>query len=47
MFPLSCACVCALTSCETSAHKKTRSAHKCSLQKCFFTLFHTCRSKYR
>ena len=39
MFPLSCARVCMHIGCETSAHKKTRSAHKshkCSLQKCVF-----------
>jgi len=33
MFPLSCART--LTGRETCEHKKTWSAHKCSLQKCF------------
>jgi len=32
---------CAHTGCETSAHKKTWSAHKCSLQKCVLHIFHT------
>jgi len=40
MFPLSCARVRTLTSCEMSAHKKTWSAHKC-----FLHMFHTHRSK--
>src|SRR6218665_879372 len=35
MFPLSCARACTHTGHETSAHKKTWSAHKCSLQRCF------------
>ena len=35
MFPLSCARVHAHTDHETSAHKETWSAHKCSFQKCF------------
>jgi len=30
MFPLNCAQVCAHTGRETSAHKKTWSAHKCA-----------------
>src|SRR6218665_2167971 len=41
MFPLSCACERACTGPETSAHKKTWSAHKCSLQKCGLHIFHT------
>ena len=47
MFPLSCAHVRTHTSRETSAHKKTWSTHKRSLQKCFLHIFHTRRSKYR
>jgi len=39
MFPLSCARVRAHTGSETSAHKKTWGAHKCSLKKCFCTHF--------
>src|SRR6218665_3199906 len=47
MFPLSCARVLEHTGLETSAHKKTWSAHKCSFKKCVCLLFHTRRSKYR
>jgi len=39
MFPLSCARECAHTGRETSAHKKTWSAHKYSLQKWLCTHF--------
>jgi len=39
MYPLSCVRVCAHTRRETSAHKKTWSAHKCSFQKCFCRCF--------
>ena len=39
MFPLSCAHVRAHTGRETSAHKKTWSAHRISFQKWFFTYF--------
>ena len=34
MFSLSWACACVRTSCETSAHKTTWSAHKCFFRKC-------------
>ena len=39
MYPLRCARVRANTAREMSAHKKTWSAHKSSLQKCFCTYF--------
>jgi len=45
MFLLSCARV--HTGPETSAHKKTGSAHKCSLQKCVSNIFHALHSKFR
>src|SRR6218665_4004157 len=41
MFPLSCARVHAHTGSETSAHKKTWSAHKCSLKKVFAHILYT------
>src|SRR6218665_589273 len=47
MFPLSCARVPAHTGRETSAHKKTSSAHKCYLQICLLHIFHTRHSKFR
>src|SRR6218665_850697 len=41
-------CACARTQVrETSAHKKTWSAHKCSFQKCSLHTFHTRHSKFR
>jgi len=39
MLPLSCAHERVHTGHETSAHKKTLSAHRCSFQKCFCTYF--------
>src|SRR6218665_3359208 len=39
MFPLSCAR--AHTSCETSAHKKTWSAHNCPFLKCLHIISYT------
>jgi len=45
MLPLSCACLRAHTGREMSAHKKTWSTHKCSLQNNFCTVFHTHHSK--
>ena len=39
MFPLSCACVRVHTSRETSAYKRTWSAHKCSFQKCVLHIY--------
>src|SRR6218665_1131152 len=46
MFRLSSARVCAHIGRETSAHKKTWSAHKCSFQNCVLHIFHTRHSKF-
>src|SRR6218665_127509 len=47
MFPLSCACMCAHPGRETSAHKKTWSAHTILPLKMVFHIYHTRHSKFR